>query len=204
MGSFFKLIHFYDMLKSCVSLACGAFKAPYTYASQTLKKPPDPRGIVKQWTMKLLAETLLGLLGVIARAQVIDILVQDSIYYCTLKHIHGRILQKQRDVTVENVKQVIHLSDRSVEVMLGTCTARGNTFCREDFITYKDKSYDKVIKGIAKGLSIKKVELFNIIFKQMGRNDYAWLEVEPGKNGWQDSIPINTKIITLQWKLHTS
>eukprot|EP00957_Ditylum_brightwellii_P189821 14451152-Ditylum_brightwellii.AAC.1 len=52
MGAFFKCVHLSDMLKSCVSLVCGVFKAPYTYVCQTLKKPPDPRSIVKWWTVK--------------------------------------------------------------------------------------------------------------------------------------------------------
>ena len=85
-----------DMLNSCVSLVCGAFKAPYTYVSQTLKKPPDPRSIVKQWAVKLLVKVILCLIAVITRAQVIDILVQDSIYYCTFKYACDKLLQKQR------------------------------------------------------------------------------------------------------------
>ena len=96
MGAFFKFVHLCDMLNSCVSLVCGAFKAPYTYVSQTLKKPPDPRSIVKQWAVKLLVKVILCLIAVITRAQVIDILVQDSIYYCTFKYACDKLLQKQR------------------------------------------------------------------------------------------------------------
>ena len=48
MGAFFKFLHLCDVLNSCVSLVSGALKAPYAYVSQTLKKPPDPRSIVKQ------------------------------------------------------------------------------------------------------------------------------------------------------------
>ena len=97
MGAFFQLVHLCDMLKSYMSLICGVCKAPYTYVFQTLKKHSDLRGIVKQWTMKLLAKSILGLLAVTTKAQVIGILVQDIIYYCTFKYVYGRLLQKQRE-----------------------------------------------------------------------------------------------------------
>lgn len=57
-------------------------------------------------------------------------------------------------VNTENIKQVPYFSDHSEQVMLDTGAPQAVTFDKDNFVSYIDKKEDKILKGIAKEISV--------------------------------------------------